>query len=403
MARGFVEIRDYQRMLGRVVKVHSAIAGDGDWNIDVSPTNKSFLINHRGRRNTNGVVECEVQTPEHVYSGASSEHVRNDIFRRYMNRLQDRRVEVVGTWVADCAHSNEGEDCRWPFRCCDRGKSEIHPITSILACPPSEAATPVRRFEFYVFSDSSSGPRAILHPALHAHTSRTGNFRVPIGPIGLPGESSGSYNIVTETALVESRHVTVVQEDGQWIFRNLIQSGRASENKGFYQATIDLIYEGKRLGITPPIFVPVQVGVSVVKTLTLRNEGTAPLSVVIPPPAGASPFQWTPSKSMLAEEVTMQVGITFRPTAVGALSGDFVVTTDAPGSPHHVSLAGKGYSPECPGLLEKMAGLELQIQGLQERLETASPSMKASLAANIGEKQSELADLESRSIELGCS
>src|SRR5574337_432968 len=207
MGAGFVEIRDGEVMSGVVERVNEAVAKDGDWCIHVRPDVGTFLVNHKGARNTNGLVECEVQPPDHVYGGMD----KNAVFQTYMKRLHGRRVVVAGTFVADCAHSFDDRDCppvkligplgglHLYARCCNAGKTEIHPITSILAkFSSNEVDIPlpyrlnpgeqlVNRLQLFVFSDCASRAGIRLwwgHQPPHSKESRTAVFKVPIGPVG---------------------------------------------------------------------------------------------------------------------------------------------------------------------------------------------------------------------------
>lgn len=151
MGVGFIVIRENHAVSGIVDRVNDHVATDGDWCFSVRPDFASDLINHRGYRNSSGTTEYEVEPAAAVYGSAG----HDEVFRGYVNRLQGQRVEMVGTYVADCAHTVHGDDCHtyWTMpwwsstECCNHGKTEIHPIASILAYSPTFGHTHVNRLE----------------------------------------------------------------------------------------------------------------------------------------------------------------------------------------------------------------------------------------------------------------
>ena len=86
------------------------------------------------------------------------------------------------------------------------------------------------------------------------------------------------------------------------------------------------------------------------KTVTLTNSGSVGLSIssivlhgdfalMSPPPASAC------GTTVAAGGATCTISVTFKPTVTGDLIGDVTITDDAAGSPHKISLAGKGVTP----------------------------------------------------------
>ena len=97
----------------------------------------------------------------------------------------------------------------------------------------------------------------------------------------------------------------------------------------------------------PPQFVGTT---SAPKTVTLTSSGTAPL--VISQVSGGGDFSFTGcGPSTLAPNATCTFTITFRPLSVGSLIGSIVVTSNAAGSPHTVSLSGNGASLTAPEIV----------------------------------------------------
>ena len=77
------------------------------------------------------------------------------------------------------------------------------------------------------------------------------------------------------------------------------------------------------------------------KTLTITNSGSLPLSVAIAP-LSASGFACAGFNGMLNCGASQNIAVSFTPPAEGAQSASLSVTTNAPGSPHTIGLAGVG-------------------------------------------------------------
>jgi hypothetical protein len=80
------------------------------------------------------------------------------------------------------------------------------------------------------------------------------------------------------------------------------------------------------------------------QTVTLTNTGTATLNIASITASGDF-ARTTGCGSTLAAGANCPTNVTFTPTVVGARTGAITVTSDAPGSPHAVSLSGLGVGP----------------------------------------------------------
>lgn len=244
---GWEVLADVVALDGVVERVDPQIADDGDWNIHVRPVtgHRHLLVNpHIARANTNGWVECEVEPPNRI-NGEDADN--NSVFHRYMDHLEGKSVRVVGTWSIDCSHSYDGDVC--PLGCSERGKTEIHPILSILA----EVAAPpdaTKRVEIFVFTDSSHVPPR-LFPVPYAHTSRVADFRVPIGPADPLRHTAASYLLRSEVDMARSKSFAIRELDGQHVFEAVIASGKAAEGTGFYHAVVDLYHSSRNPNPAP--------------------------------------------------------------------------------------------------------------------------------------------------------
>ncbi|MFM9883209.1 MAG: choice-of-anchor D domain-containing protein [Burkholderiales bacterium] len=78
------------------------------------------------------------------------------------------------------------------------------------------------------------------------------------------------------------------------------------------------------------------------RTVTLTNSGSAPLTTSIAPP-GAAFGHTTNCPATLAPNASCTISGTFSPVATGLASASIVITTNAIGSPHAISLSGNGF------------------------------------------------------------
>jgi hypothetical protein len=83
---------------------------------------------------------------------------------------------------------------------------------------------------------------------------------------------------------------------------------------------------------------------SAAQTVTLTNSGTAELSITSIAISGdyAQTNACPVSPATLAVAATCTIDVTFTPTTTGSRTGDITVTDNATGSPHKVTLTGKG-------------------------------------------------------------
>jgi subtilisin family serine protease len=116
---------------------------------------------------------------------------------------------------------------------------------------------------------------------------------------------------------------------------------------------------------------------SVPRSVTLTNRGLAVLTIVgiqVGEPFARS-HDCPLSPSTLAVDASCTIQITFSPTEEGAAAGQLAVTSNAPGSPHSVTLTGTGTGPSPIVSLSPEAGLVFPIQSLG----TTSPAQAVTL------------------------
>ncbi|HEV7505217.1 MAG TPA: choice-of-anchor D domain-containing protein [Thermoanaerobaculia bacterium] len=90
-------------------------------------------------------------------------------------------------------------------------------------------------------------------------------------------------------------------------------------------------------------FGTVPLGMPATRTLTITNNGETTVNLVIPAPAPGSDFQWAAFSGPVSPGgPAVNVAITFTPTSETPQSVALTFTSNAAGSPHHVTIAGTG-------------------------------------------------------------
>jgi len=226
---GWDELIDNVQLRGFVVGPAFYEGNDDDWNFSVKPSAscQSLLENKNGGVNSDGDIGCEIQAPVTLDV--------DEFLNNGTHAIANQWVTVVGTWVRDRSHSADGSS---PLLGTDNGKTEIHPITSLLVERAPAADNRSRLVDFFVFSSGGSitivniGPRP--NPsAPHTDEDRLGAFDIPI-----PLEATPN---VTVRAQQSPPPDFQTDPTGRFAwFRGRVRSGKYSEGQGFFSATIEL-------------------------------------------------------------------------------------------------------------------------------------------------------------------
>jgi hypothetical protein len=229
---GWEELADGRVLEGDVFHEGMELASDGDWCFKVAPmpTYAQLLVNPRvDKPNTNGLIDCEIEPPEDL-KGQNAQDSK--VMMSFIGHMKGRRVTVVGTWVIDKAYRYDGAQSPCIFSECLDGKTEIHPITSIFHDRPQPDEW-TREFDFLVFSDDSMNfPRRVPHSG----ESRIGTFR-----IGVP--EGATWQKLHEIDMARSTNFDLEPVEAQnWALTGAVESGSASEGKGFYYGLFRVQY-----------------------------------------------------------------------------------------------------------------------------------------------------------------
>lgn len=218
---GWNVLQNDQELIG-IVRSHDrngGLFGDGDWilMIEPQPSHQILLTNSHGRRNADGLVECEIEPTDSIDTDEMERHFFGPLAADPAGN--PITVTIHGPWVEDLAHD---------------AKTEIHPIKSILI--DRGMFGPVKHIEFFVFSDDSAN---FPHRVPQSGNDQEGRFTVPYPP---PPAAALVVPQFAETQLeLTPTHglklIQPVQQGGSFFLDGRIGSGIAPVG-GFYHAII---------------------------------------------------------------------------------------------------------------------------------------------------------------------
>lgn len=218
-----------------IIRGHSFSNVDKDWDLSLEPLPAfaSFLRNPTAPApNTSGRMTCEIEPPP--LPGALGEGAAAEA--AFFGPLVGKTVTATGVWAVDCSHLWDGRT-GLPVPHCQRGKTELHPLASLLVESPAEGAT--KTIEVFVFSDVDKKLARVPHGAENWHRT----FRVAFPPRPTP-QAIPAFTIRPDRLVNLTRSATwrIVQTGVRIRLEGDIQSGTPKEGQGFYHAIIDLGY-----------------------------------------------------------------------------------------------------------------------------------------------------------------
>jgi hypothetical protein len=241
-----------------VLKEISFFDNDGDWSLNVEPTDefKWILQGLSDNANANGRIECEVR-PRAIGN--------SETLSRMLGDCVGREVTVSGSWVADCGHLWDGSEL--PITSglplvgsgadCNRGKAELHPLLSVLVSRDDllgavSTSYPLSRFQFLAVVDDDW-----THTFYRPHTppdsgqSRIATFSYPFPTIaGLGGFGSPvpRYDVVSVENVGAAAEFAIVDRGLGPVLQGTVVTGTT----GYYWATLDVTYQDSTVVIPPP-------------------------------------------------------------------------------------------------------------------------------------------------------
>jgi hypothetical protein len=335
-------------LVGTLTRVHNSgdsilLSQDGDTNLTIVPNAASaaLLRNRNEVDNRDGTIECEVNVTEDG-NGRSS-------YESWASSMIGTEVTAKGIYVDDTGHDD---------------KTEIHPMDLILArvsssAMPGDWIGDVARQHgiqvdlglfAYRYAAASDDRGAGLFgdgiPPLARQTRATSvNLPFPPRPAGAIGpqvevRSAGARNAASHI------NTTVT---GDTVSAELVVTVKAVDDggPGFDLAEVALYWLGPRvLDVSPASlsFGLIGIGEASVRSFTISNVGSEPVTVTVPGSPFPSSFGWmgVPATVLPPGGSLPPLTVEFSPLAAGTASGTVSVNSDAQGSPHVVSLSGRG-------------------------------------------------------------
>jgi trimeric autotransporter adhesin len=232
---------------------------------------------------------------------------------------------------------------------------------------------------------------------LTATVTNSGTAALNISGITLTGTESGDFaffpasantcgtSLAVNTSCTVSVTFTPTATGARSASISITDNARGVSNS---QQTIKLsgnaVQPTATLSATSVTFTPAQIvgTASAAKTVTLTNNGTAPLTFTMNLPG--SDFAFAPAAantcataSPLATGANCTISVEFTPTAATALSANITLTDDAPASPQTISLSGTGLpTPATATLSSTSIGFASQL------VTTASATSSVTLSNN---------------------
>jgi len=292
---GWDNIKDSVMLQGFVAEAAhlSNSGGDHDWCVKVAPAaGFTYLLTnpdgYTNKENDHSWIECEIKPPDKVNGVATA---TDAAVAHGMDLPENEKVwvTIVGAWIRDRSHSYNGKTIvpsdplnlptppipgmenyvgqvaqniingvkavanpigtfmGWvtggveqaagletDYR---KGKTEIHPIYSILAEFPPTANNRSRKVNFMAFSDAKNldpiqGQTAYTLP--HGDESHDGEFTIPIMRGGTATKSQ------EQDASLSHLQLTITNALRDTLVIGKVTSGTVSEGKGFYRVTLTL-------------------------------------------------------------------------------------------------------------------------------------------------------------------
>ncbi len=159
----------------------------------------------------------------------------------------------------------------------------------------------------------------------------------PIAPSTLAAGASCSISVTFTPGAAGSRSASVSVTDNASGSPHTVALSGTGTAPAVTLTPTSLAFAGRTVGSTSPS-----------QSSTLRNSGTAPLTISSIVMAGTNSADFAQisdcplSPATLAAGSTCTVNVTFTPTATGSRSASVAITDDATGSPHSLGVSGTG-------------------------------------------------------------
>jgi len=311
--------------LTNVFNTGNDIGEDGDTNLIIVPdaaddASVALLRNRNGVVNPGGTIECEVNVTE--------DGDGRRIYEGWVSSMIGKQVTAKGVYVDDEGHND---------------RTEIHPMDLIFARMDVLVDSRLFLYRYAAASDDRGG--IFLEDAPLAKQTRTTSVTLPF-PVRPAGAIGPRVKVRTAGARNAGSHINTTVT-GDTAAAELIVTVKAvgDGGPGFDLAEVALDWEGTRsLDMDPPSleFGLAKIGEAIVRRFTIDSVGSEPVTVTVPGSPFPSPFEWNGVPStVLAPGGSVAVTVVFSPQVAGNHTRGVSVISDAPGSPHIVSLHGR--------------------------------------------------------------
>lgn len=347
--------RNPQRVVvGDLTNVHeSGFPSDGDTNLEITPDNADLL------REGQTVLECEINV------GGGHEGHYEDWVRSLINGTLNpdgtigSKVTAQGVWVEDLGHG---------------GKTELHPMDVVFGSVPASrlpgdwigdvaaghglvVGQGLLAYRFAVASDDRAGEFQSAPPL--APYTRPVTFSLPFPPQPAEGLSVPRHELrldLSDNGTIEISD-PVADGGGGTVLPVTVTCvaayddpapGADDQNPGAVTGEIVAYWVPANVPLITIVpqnlnFPATAVNGNAQLSTQIRNTGALDLVVSIAAAPAHSPFRWdVVSGATISPGGSLEVFADFAPPGIGVAHGTMFVQSNAPGSPHAVTLEGTG-------------------------------------------------------------
>jgi hypothetical protein len=322
-------------VVGTLTKLYNASDGDTNVQIRANDASQHLLRNRHGGRNTDlGIIECEINV---VGDG-------RDQYEDWVRSMLGLEVTAKGVWVDDDDHNS---------------KTELHPMDLIVASIDGSLipdwigefgrrrglvlGTSMLAFRFAAASDDREGLLASGPPLVEWDRPTSISLAVPPRPAG----GFGWFEAAELKIFKSLNAVTDTSPRPQLIDLEITCNGRDYGGPGYSLGEVVTYWASPaQVGFVPDklSFGLLGIGEVAVRTLRIWNPGIQTIVVtVLPAQGGLRDFSWqAPPVTTLLPGAGLDVPVQFSPLSHGVANDVLIVESNAQGSPHRISLRGRG-------------------------------------------------------------
>jgi hypothetical protein len=305
--------------------------------IEPNDATKHLLLNRFGGPNTATADGTQIECEVNVNSDG------RDQYENWVRTMLGLQVTAQGVYVDDTEHDD---------------KSELHPLDIVVAQVNDSQIPGNWLDQLAVQLHLELGTSMLLYRFAAASDNREGRpplaefDRTTTVSLTLPPQPAGHLIVSPEAQmrLLSSLNSQVRTQAGQApdAINLIVQcTGVGFGDPGYVLGEVAVYWVNPALQLridkTALNFGTVNPGFSDSETVRIRNVGTGPVTLTVPPPVHGIPFSWEAiPTTTLVTGGAITVEVSFSPFKPGTAQSALTIQSNAEGSPHRVTLTGTG-------------------------------------------------------------